>query len=484
MHTQPSNPAAEGEAAIHAAGLAMNKLNPTGEAEIRQAVALARSAALAVKNRSESTGWQIGEFTGLPIALFQNWLYEKNRRWRFTDGTLCVLWCIEFPHSRSDYAKNHGYIRSTRRDYNNGKHQAPAPPEPCVGYDSRGEPVESAPSQRASAIRSRVQSPPSDGGESDSGPSPGRSLPVPPALAVQKGSPAIGLGESPSGPRGEGRITTDPLASSARLAALETYMAEQVLGQSGFVCASYARCVGSHDGQFFEGQLHHIGKHFDAFVNGQPLRVVVVGQEYGNGPARVTLSERYLDVAVRTGLQKHFKRTGALEGRNPHMRGTTSLLRLIFGRDVGERHEDEFFGTPCGPAHLYDMFALVNFLLCSAIASGEPDRGSKHGRSTPTMHANCARHFVRTIEILQPTLVVAQGKGTAQWLTPNLKDEVVVSPTLRWARIGNHLTLLATFSHPSAQGPYNWADLSRPYLRDVVTPTIRAARQLLLGVGA
>ena len=78
MHTHLSNPAAEGEAAIHAAGLAVNKLNPTGEAEIRQAVALARSAALAVKNRSESTGWQIGEFTGLPIARFQNWLYEKN----------------------------------------------------------------------------------------------------------------------------------------------------------------------------------------------------------------------------------------------------------------------------------------------------------------------------------------------------------------------------------------------------------------------
>lgn len=135
--------------------------------------------------------------------------------------------------------------------------------------------------------------------------------------------------------------------------------------------------------------------------------------------------------------------------------------------------------APCGPVHLYNMFALVNFLLCSAIASGESERGSKHGRSTPTVHANCARHFVRTIEILQPTLVVAQGKETAQWLTPNLKDEAAVSPTLRWVRIGNHLTLLATFSHPSAQGEYSWADLSRPYLHDVVTPTIRAARQLL-----
>jgi uracil-DNA glycosylase len=125
------------------------------------------------------------------------------------------------------------------------------------------------------------------------------------------------------------------------------------------------------------------------------------------------------------------------------------------------------------------MFALVNFLLCSAIAADESERGSKHGRSTPTMQENCARHFVRAIEILEPTLMVAQGKGTAQWIRSTLKDDVAVSANLRSARIGDHSTLLATFSHPSAQGQFNWADLSRPYLHDVVTPTIQAARQLL-----
>jgi hypothetical protein len=90
----------------------------------------------------------VGEFTGLKIALYQNWLYEKNREWHFTDGTLCVLWCVEFPHANSDYAKNHKYIASTRRDYNNGKHQALAPSEPCVGYDRWGEPT------RARSVRS------------------------------------------------------------------------------------------------------------------------------------------------------------------------------------------------------------------------------------------------------------------------------------------------------------------------------------------
>ena len=258
-------------------------------------------------------------------------------------------------------------------------------------------------------------------------------------------------------------------------------MADNVLGPGGMTCASYIACVQSHRGQFFEGQLHHVGRHYDTSINGTAMRVVVVGQEYGNGPARITLANRYQDVGVQTGLRKHFRREGLTDGRNPHMRGTTSLLRLVYGRALGERHAEEFFDTTNGRVHLYDMFALVNFLLCSAVADGESDTGSKHGRSTPTMHRNCARHFVRAIELLQPTLVVAQGKGVLQWMASSVRDERVVSDTLRWARVGQHTTLLATLSHPSAQGRYNWADLSRPYLHDIVAPTVSAARQLLLG---
>lgn len=142
MRAELSTPADGGEAAIHAAGKAVNKRNTTGEEEIRGAIPAARTAALSVKSQSESTGWQVGEFTGLTISPFQNWLYEKNREWTFTDGTLCVLWSVEFPHARSDYAKNHRYIASTRRDYNAGKHHAPPPTVPCTGYDRWQLPVE------------------------------------------------------------------------------------------------------------------------------------------------------------------------------------------------------------------------------------------------------------------------------------------------------------------------------------------------------
>jgi hypothetical protein len=106
-------------------------------AQIRRAVPLANQAASREKSRSESTSWQIGRYTGLRIAIFQNWLYEQNRTWRFTDGTLCVLWCVEFPDARCDYAEKSHYVASTRREYNAGRHQAKAPAEPSVAYRER-----------------------------------------------------------------------------------------------------------------------------------------------------------------------------------------------------------------------------------------------------------------------------------------------------------------------------------------------------------
>ncbi len=127
--------------AIHAAGLAVNRFDLTSAAKIREAVALASDAAPAVKSRSEGTKGKTGDFTGMPIAIFQNWLYEQNREWRFTDGTLAVLWCLEFPNARCDYADRHRYVASTRTEYNAGRHQAPPPGNPSVAYSRDGQPV-------------------------------------------------------------------------------------------------------------------------------------------------------------------------------------------------------------------------------------------------------------------------------------------------------------------------------------------------------
>lgn len=132
-----------GREAIRAAGLAVNDRDLTSASEIREAVPKAQEAALSVKSGCESSSRRTGDFCGMSIARFQNWLYEQNREWCFTDGTLAVLWSVEFPNARCDYAARHHYVASTRTDYNAGRHpRGSLPPNvPSVAYDRSGQPV-------------------------------------------------------------------------------------------------------------------------------------------------------------------------------------------------------------------------------------------------------------------------------------------------------------------------------------------------------
>lgn len=130
-------PAPNGKEAIHAAGEAVDHLTLDTSTALREAVRVARHAADGVKRSSESIRWDMWRYTGMRIAKYQNWLYEQNRAWHFRDETLCVLWSVEFPDAKCDYATHLEYIASTRRDYNAGRHQADAPLVPCISYDRR-----------------------------------------------------------------------------------------------------------------------------------------------------------------------------------------------------------------------------------------------------------------------------------------------------------------------------------------------------------
>ena len=118
---------------------------------------------------------------------------------------------------------------------------------------------------------------------------------LPPSSAAETASTVSRLkpgrpGRSPGGERGTraGRsaapksmpsgndhlpVASDPAATRRRIAALDQYMSSNVLGSNGFVCSSFAPCRGSHDGAFFEGQLHHVGQHYDVFLGDAPFRI-------------------------------------------------------------------------------------------------------------------------------------------------------------------------------------------------------------------
>jgi hypothetical protein len=280
-------------------------------------------------------------------------------------------------------------------------------------------------------------------------------------------------------------IRSDPARTARRLAALDAYFRRAVLEGKAFRCQHRAVCRRSHPGILLEGQLHHVGAQFDLFLNDVPCRIVVVGQEYGHGPEAVSLAARRAMLRA-VAADRRFKADADHPGRNPHMRATTSLLRLLLGRGLGSDYAGEFVTIAGTSVPVFEAFALANFLLCSAVGApdGEAFRGGQRGRSTRVMREACAEHFRAALTLLQPTILIAQGRAVRRWLGTVL-DEVEPVPgtlPLERVRIGDERAVLASFVHPSAPTRDNWGTNDRQrYLRDTVTPTI-AALQIAAGM--
>ena len=281
-------------------------------------------------------------------------------------------------------------------------------------------------------------------------------------------------------------IDVDLKATRSRLGKLRRYVDTHLLDQGEFICSMFDACGSSrHPGDDFrEGTMSHVGKRFDLSLDGKPLRVVVVGQESGwpKDPQqqllarRVTLEDRYRQIHDGTGLKRRYYTEPGHPGRNPHMRGTTSALRVIFGKGLGTDFPGEFVEPAHGkPFHIFDAFALVNRLLCSA---GPPQ--SSQGRPSSRMFKNCGSHFAATMSILEPTLVIVQGKAVARWVNPVLTPNKTHDEYLHEAQLGQRSVLVCTFSHPSAHGSIRWGDrLDAAYLSAVVVPTLSRALDLM-----
>ena len=269
-------------------------------------------------------------------------------------------------------------------------------------------------------------------------------------------------------------ITSDPKRTARRIRKLEEYVHHNLLDGDRFICKHHGDCRASAPPCFYEGQMSHVGQHYDLLVGGQELRIVVVGQEYGHPPPRVDLKSRtsMIDGSAKEGFG----------GRYLHMKGTTSILRLLLGRHSGADAEGErLFGDGATTAHIFDGFALVNALLCSALNDPPgPGIGAGKGASSPLMRQNCARHFRTTMEILEPTVIVAEGQGVRDWIGGPLG--LGSKPTAPYngpaivedGRIDRRRVDVLTFNHPSAGGQSAWwgGSPGSKYLKRVVEPTI------------
>jgi hypothetical protein len=269
-------------------------------------------------------------------------------------------------------------------------------------------------------------------------------------------------------------FTFAPNKTATRKQVLEDYFSTNVLIGDRFICPSYLSCKQSYNDIFYEGQLHHVGNYYDVMASSHPYRVMVVGQEYGHGPSHVTLEARQKMILEETGLRKTFN------NRNPHMRGTTNVLRLLFDIPLGTAYESEFVQVESGQkVHLFDMFALVNYLLCSAVTEEE----GRRGKSTNTMRDNCLKHFSAALDILEPNMIVVQSKGYWNWVKKAFTQVAPVTNELFISEIHGEKVAIAVFTHPSTPDKkHNWGrDEKTPYLLETVVPTAYLIRERLLG---
>lgn len=255
---------------------------------------------------------------------------------------------------------------------------------------------------------------------------------------------------------------------------VKNYLEKNVLANK-FLCKMHLQCKSSHDGIFYEGQLHHIGNFYDLTYKQKPYRIVIVGQEYGHKPARVTLEKRYKNI-MNSATKKRFKALDNFGHRNPHMRGTTSVLKALFGFQLSTFYEDEFITIDGSKQHIFDSFALVDYLLCSAV----PFEGSKKGKSTNEMKKNCRKHFRNVIKILEPNIIIVQGKQFFPWIKKSFDFSKNISENLYKSNIDFNEYLVASFTHPSAHFPYNWgANEKTQYLLNTVLPTVSKIRSII-----
>jgi hypothetical protein len=278
------------------------------------------------------------------------------------------------------------------------------------------------------------------------------------------------------------KIETDKITTKKRFKKLEQYMDKNVLCDNKFICSHYRECKISHTEKspthkFYEGQLNHIGKNYDLIFNNKELRIMIVSQEFGHGDKCFTLGTRY------EWFKEDWDKPEDSKKYNRHLRGTASALRLLFGKSLGVDFKSEWLKFDNGEqCHIFDAFALVNYLLCSAIKEKDNKKESNRGYSTREMKDNCLEHFRKTLEILQPNVIIVQGKVIWNWIKRSFDDikPFQKSKIIYQVDINNNEAYVASFTHPSAPNSlYNWGWVGAGYLLKTVKPTIKKIQEIM-----
>lgn len=154
--------------------------------------------------------------------------------------------------------------------------------------------------------------------------------------------------------------TSDPSRTVQRYADLRRYMDVEVTDGEQFMCASEQKCRQSLKPglRFSAGQLSYVGPHYDLCVQGVPFRILVIAMDTGREDELVTLDGRREQIYGR--VREDFR------NRNPHMRGTTTALRVLLGGVPGDDYQGELVELSQGDGvHVLEAYAMASPLFCN-----------------------------------------------------------------------------------------------------------------------
>lgn len=270
-------------------------------------------------------------------------------------------------------------------------------------------------------------------------------------------------------------LVVDRVGSAKFRAELSDYLSGAVDSGVRLLCRSQSACRKSvGQGQVLvEGQASHVGPCYSLEDGGRPLRILVVPKQVGGsldhdrgrGDEHITVGERALQVeTAKFGRRPH--------PRTDHMIGTGLALKALLGLPI---NGPEIFSLDGGQSHVFDCFAMANSTLCSRVGADASGQGSTQ------MFKNCLIHLKRTLEILEPNVVVAQGWAKTGWSPSRAVAAVLDVPlpprnSLATVNVGRRRVAFVAAVHPSR----NWFTTKMDAWQDL-HPTFQHARVAALG---
>ena len=244
------------------------------------------------------------------------------------------------------------------------------------------------------------------------------------------------------------------MSNTEYVARLRSFYKESGLLVGDFRCAHADACAQAAGFALTQGAEAHVGTRY-----GDALRVVVVSLDTG-GTSH--------DMAQRREVIEGLHPSG---GNNPHMKGTTELLKVIF----------ETTSANGVAGNVYEFYAMTNAAKCS--------RRDSTAKVPGPLYSNCMKWVEPELVRFAPQLIVTQGneaywsinsprladkhrdkldawmkelpKFVCEWLGA-LADEYLATASF-W---GKDVPIIKTV-HPSARGG-QWQRFAKTNLRPVV----------------